>query len=217
MKTKKIKEGPREKLLSKGAKSLRDNELIAVLLGSGTKDYDVFTLARKIVKTLDNQKIGEVRLETLQKIDGLGPAKAASILAAIEFVRRRVRPEGIKITFPTDILPLIKHYEDRNQEHFICVSLNGANEVIKIRVVTVGLVNSTQVHPREIFAEPITDRATCIIVAHNHPSGQLKPSNEDIKITEKLKDAGEVLGIKLLDHIIFNKKGYYSFLENNQI
>jgi DNA repair protein RadC len=118
---------------------------------------------------------------------------------------------------PADVLPLIRHYTDRNKEHFICISINGANEVITTRVVSVGLVNKTQVHPREVFADPITDRASAIIMAHNHPSGGLMPSKEDLEITKQLKSTGEILGIKVLDHIIFNDKGYYSLLEKEEI
>ena len=105
----------------------------------------------------------------------------------------------------------------RKQEHFLCVSLNGANEVIQTRVVSVGLVNKTQVHPREVFADPITDRASAVIVAHNHPAGGTSPSREDREVTQQLKFAGETLGIRLLDHIIFDRKGYYSFLEKGEI
>ena len=205
-------ERPREKLQQKGPKALSDLELLAVLLGSGTKSHDVMTLAGRILKVLDKEN-AEPGVKDLQKIDGVGPAKAALIAAALEFARRRIRPEGFKVTFPPDVLPLIQNYADRKQEHFICISLNGANEVINTRVVSVGLVNKTQVHPREVFADPITDRASAVIVAHNHPAGGLTPSREDIQITTRLKDAGEILGIKLLDHIIFNHKGYYSFLE----
>jgi len=113
-----------------------------------------------------------------------------------------IRPEGIKITSACDILPLISYLANRKQEHFVCVSLNGASEVIATRVVSVGLVNNVQVHPREVFADPITDRATAVIVAHNHPSGSVAPSQEDIEVTKRLKDAGNTLGIKLIDHII---------------
>jgi DNA repair protein RadC len=144
-------------------------------------------------------------------------AKAAAVVAALEFSRRRIRPEGVKISFPADVIPLISHYADRKQEHFLCISLNGANEVINSRVVSVGLVNKTQVHPREVFADPITDRASSIIVAHNHPSGELIPSKEDIQVTKQLQSSGEILGIRLADHIIFNKKGYYSFLEHGEL
>lgn len=159
----------------------------------------------------------QINLEALQKIEGVGPAKATIVAAALEFARRRIRPEGFKINFPADVLPLIQHYADRKQEHFLCISLNGSNEVIAVRVISVGLVNKTQAHPREVFADAITDRASTVIVAHNHPSGGVNPSKEDVEITRQLKSAGEILGIKLLDHIIFNNKGYHSFLENDTL
>jgi DNA repair protein RadC len=209
-------ERPREKLEAKGPQALSDVELLALLLGSGTKDHDVLTVAGRILKALDGQN-EKLSLEELQKIEGVGPAKATLIAAALEFSRRRIRPEGLRLSFPPDVLPLIRHYADRKQEHFICVSLNGANEVITCRVVSVGLVNRSQVHPREVFADPITDRASAIIVAHNHPSGDLEPSKEDLEITRQLKSAGEILGIRLLDHIVFNHKGYYSFLDQGVI
>lgn len=206
-------ERPREKLQQKGSEALSDLELMAILLGSGTKGHDVMKVSGRILKILDgNSK--QLSLEELQRIEGVGLAKATLIAAALEFARRRIRPEGLKISTPADVLPLIQHYADRKQEHFICISINGANEVIKSRVVSVGLVNKTHVHPREVFADPITDRASAIIVAHNHPSGSLTPSTEDKEITGQLKSAGEILGIRLLDHIIFNHKGYFSFLES---
>ena len=207
---------PREKLQLKGAESLSDLELLAVLLGSGTKKVDVMALASRILKVVD-QSGSMADVNALQQIEGVGSAKAALIAAALEFARRRIRPEGTKISSPADVLPLISHFADRKQEHFICLSLNGANEVIISRVVSVGLVNKTQVHPREVFADPITDRASSIIVAHNHPAGTLTPSKEDIEITRQLKSAGKTLGIKLLDHIIFNHKGFFSFQENGEL
>lgn len=207
---------PREKLQQKGAEALSDLELMAILLGSGTKKHDVLTVADRILKVLDSGN-DNPSLSELQKIEGVGLAKATLIVAALEFARRRIRPEGLKISFPPDVLPLIRHYAERKQEHFLCISLNGANEVVNTRVVSVGLVNKTQVHPREVFADPITDRASAIIVAHNHPSGGLTPSKEDIEITKQLEAAGETLGIRVLDHIIFNHKGYYSFLEDGKM
>ncbi len=207
---------PREKLQEKGPKALSDRELLAILLGSGTQTQDVLTLAGRILKVLDNTSANPT-LEQLQSIDGIGPAKATIILAALEFARRRIRPEGFKIGLPPDVLPLIQHIADRKQEHFLCISLNGAYEVIAVRTVSVGLVNKTQVHPREVFADPITDRATAIIVAHNHPTGNLSPSKDDIAITRQLESAGETLGIRLLDHIIFGHKEYFSFKENNKL
>lgn len=201
---------PREKLQQKGPQALSDIELLAVLIGSGTKGNDVMSVAKRVLTVLDG-KNEKVSFNSITEIEGVGLAKATLIVAALELARRRIRPEGIKITFPQDVLPLIANYVDRKQEHFICISINGANEVIACRVVSVGLVNKTQVHPREVYADPVTDRAAAIIVAHNHPAGDLTPSDEDIKMTQNLKQAGDVLGIKLLDHIIISKKGHYSF------
>lgn len=210
------KERPREKLLEKGAKTLSDQELLAVILGRGTQKDDVLSLAKKIVKRIDGIGL-DFQAKDIIEIDGIGEAKATSICAAFEFVRRRIKPEGLKIKFPADILPLIQHYGDRKQEHFICVSINGAGEVMTVRVVTIGLINKSHVHPREVFADVIAERASAVIVAHNHPNGELNPSREDIQITKRLKDAADILGLNLLDHIIFTAKGYYSFAEKDQI
>ncbi len=130
-------------------------------------------------------------------------------MAAIEFARRRINPEGAKIATPADLLPHVRHFADRKQEHFLCASINGANEVLNIRVVSIGLIDRSPVHPREVFA----DRASAIIVARNHPSGDVEPSPNDVNITAQLKAAGAIVGIELLDHIIFNRNEYFSFLE----
>ncbi|MGR3220326.1 MAG: RadC family protein [Candidatus Anammoxibacter sp.] len=211
-----INERPREKLLNKGAGTLSDQELLAIILGRGTVKNDVFALSKKIIKIIDEKGL-DFKPNHLYEINGIGEAKATAITAAFEFVRRRIKPEGLKIKLATDVLPLIRHYGDRKQEHFLCVSLNGANEVMNVRVITIGLVNQTQVHPREIFADVISERASAVIVAHNHPSGDLNPSEEDIKLTKRIKEASKILGINLLDHIIFNTKGYYSFEEKDEL
>lgn len=211
-----LRDRPREKLQQNGAQSLSDQELLAILLGSGTRGRDVMGVAERLLKVLDETSANPT-LEELTGINGIGSAKATLISAALEFARRRIRPEGFKISFPTDVLPLIRHMADRKQEHFLCISLNGANEVIATRTISVGLVNKTQVHPREVFADPITDRAAAVIIAHNHPAGNVTPSRDDVEITRKLQAAGETLGIRVLDHIIFSRKGYYSFLENNEL
>ena len=207
---------PRERMLSKGAGALSDTELVAILLGFGTKGHDVMSVAKRIVRLVDDQH-GRPELADLQRLAGVGPAKATLVAAALEFARRRIRPEGVKIKTPVDVLPLVRHYGDRKQEHFLCISLNGANEVITTRVVSVGLVNKTQVHPREVFADPITDRASAVVLAHNHPSGHLTPSKEDLQLTRQLTEAGETLGIAVLDHIIFSQKGHYSLLEHGEL
>ena len=210
------KERPRERLLEKGASVLTDEELLAVLIGKGTQKYDVLALSKRLIKLIDEKGM-TLAPEDIMELEGLGRAKAALIIAAFEFFRRRIRPEGIKIQAPTDVLPLIKHYANRKQEHFLTISLNGANEVLNIRVVTIGLINMSHVHPREVFADIITERASSLVVAHNHPSGSLTPSEQDRAVTSQLKKAGEILGIRLLDHIIFSHRGYYSFLEHGEL
>ena len=207
---------PREKLLRKGASALSDQELLAVLLGKGTASMDVMTLAAKLARLIDEKGL-QVKADDLTQFDGVGDAKATLILAAIEFARRRIKPEGSKIETPADLLPHERHYADRKQEHFLCASINGANEILNIRVVSIGLIDRSPVHPREVFADALADRAAAIIVAHNHPSGGVEPSHGDINITAQLKAAGEILGIELLDHIIFNRADYFSFLEAGRL
>lgn len=207
---------PREKLLRKGAKALSDQELLAVLLGKGTATMDVMTLAGKLARLIDEKGL-DVTSEELCQFDGVGDAKATLILAAIEFARRRIKPEGSKIETPTDMLPHVRHYADRKQEHFLCATINGANEILNIRVVSIGLIDRSPVHPREVFADALTDRASAIVVAHNHPAGGVEPSTSDLQITAQLKAAGEIVSIELLDHIIFNRSDYFSFLENGRL
>ena len=204
---------PREKLIAKGAPALSDQELLAVLLGKGTQGMDVMTLAGKIARVMDEKGL-DVQCKDLTQFEGVGDAKATLLLAAIEFARRRIKPDGTKIQTPADLLPQIRHYADRKQEHFLCATINGANEVMNIRVVSIGLIDRSPVHPREVFADAVSDRACAIIVAHNHPSGTLEPSSSDLDVTRQLKAAGEVVGISLLDHIIFNRSGYFSLLEH---
>jgi DNA repair protein RadC len=207
---------PREKLLRKGAAALSDKELLAVLLGKGMPGLDVMTLAGKLARVIDEKGLA-VRAEDLTSLAGVGTAKATLILAAIEFARRRIKPAGVRIETPVDVLPLLHHYADRRQEHFLAVTINGANEVMGVRVISIGLVDRSPVHPREVFAEAVAERASGIIVAHNHPAGSLQPSPQDIDSTRQLKEAGRVIGIELLDHIIFNRTGYFSFLESGTL
>jgi DNA repair protein RadC len=202
---------PRERLIKQGPASLSDAELIAVLMGSGTEKRDVFTIAERVLEAVDRTS-GNPSIKDLCEIDGVGPAKATLISAVLEFGRRRIKPEGLKITFAADVLPLIMNYADRKQEHLLSITLNGASEVMSVRVLSIGLVNRSQVHPRMVFADAITDRAAAIVIAHNHPSGPLTPSKEDVEVTQRLKAAGEILGMRLVDHVIFNKKTYYSLL-----
>lgn len=207
---------PREKLLRKGVAALSDQELLAVLLGKGTSKIDVMTLARNVTTVADKKGLG-LSVEDLATLEGMGKVKAMVLVAAIEFARRRIKPEGAKIVTPADLFPHVRHYADRKQEHFLCASINGANEILNIRVVSIGLIDRSPVHPREVFADALSDRASAVIVAHNHPSGDLEPSPSDIDITAQLKAAGGIVGIDLLDHIIFNRTGYFSFLESGRL
>ena len=207
---------PREKLVVRGAACLSDKELIAVLLGTGTTQIDVMYLAGEVARLVDEKGL-DISADDLPAFEGIGQAKASLILAAIEFARRRIKPQGVKIRTPADVLPLIRHYADRKQEHFLSITINGANEVLNIRVVSIGLLDRAPVHPREVFAEVLVDRASGLILAHNHPEGGLEPSPADVNVTRQIKQAGEILGIQLLDHIIFNPTGYFSFLESGRL
>lgn len=207
---------PREKLLRNGASALSDQELLAVLLDKGSASMGVMTPATKLARLIDEKGL-QVMADDLTQFDGVGDAKATLILTAIEFARRRIKPEGSKIETPADLLPHVRHYADRKQEHFLCASINGANEILNIRVVSIGPLDRSPVQPREVFAVALDDRAAAIIVAHNHPSGSVEPSHSDDNITAQLKSAGEILGIELLDHIIFNRTDYFSFLEAGRL
>ncbi len=207
---------PREKLIAQGAEVLSDTELLAILLGSGVKGKNVFQIAHSIVRRIDRHR-EKLNVKNLETIEGVGVAKACLIVAAFEFARRRLFRDSVTVQRPKDILPLVSHIADKKQENFVCISLNGANEVIGNRVVTVGLLNSTQVHPREVFADVISDRAASVILVHNHPSGILKPSPEDLSMTKQIVEAGRILGISVLDHLIITKKGYLSFKKKGLI
>lgn len=207
---------PREKLLAKGAAALKDHELLAILLAKGTSKIDVMTLAQNLIRVVDAKGLN-LKVEDIEHLEGMGSVKAMTVIAAIEFARRRIKPDGAKIETPADLLPHVRHYADRKQEHFLCATINGANEILNIRVVSIGLIDRSPVHPREVFADALSDRASAVIVAHNHPSGGLEPSPSDINITAQLKAAGVIVGIDLLDHIIFNRTGYFSFLEDGRL
>lgn len=204
---------PREKLKRLGVNSLTDQELLATIIGSGTKKNKLHNIALDLLALFSQEGIG-CSLSHLLKIPGLGLSKSCQLLAALEFARRYIQPSHFKVHNASDIYPLLYSYTNSHQELFICISLNGAFEIIKTRTISKGLVNKTIVHPREVFSDPIKDRCAAIIVAHNHPSGNFQPSEHDTQVTSRLKVAGEILGIPLLDHIIFSKEGYFSFKNN---
>jgi DNA repair protein RadC len=207
---------PLEKLFKYGTATLSDLDLMVLTLGEASKSYNVFSLAGLVLKTMGLNN-SEPDLRELVKIPGIEPVKAATVVASFELARRRIHPKGFRICWPTDVLPYIRRVPALKQEHLYCISLNGANEVLAIRTVAIGLVDRVHVHPREVYADPITDRASAVIIAHNHPCGDLTPTEDDKIVTANLKTAGETMGIQLLDHIIFNEENHYSFLENGEL
>ena len=213
-----VRDRPREKIAGRGVSVLTDNELIEAIIGRGTKNKDVREISREIGGLIQQHR-DNLRYKDLEEVEGIGPTKASQIIACFELGRRYYKPAGpdIRVTRPEDILPLVAHLKQKRQEHFICVTLNGAGEILGNRTITVGLLNHSLVHPREVFADAITDRAASIICIHNHPSGTLEPSSQDIAITNQLKDAGSLIGIQLIDHIIVSKNGHVSMREQGFI
>jgi DNA repair protein RadC len=207
---------PREKLNLYGPEALADHELLAILLNTGIQGKNVNALAADLLEALDKEK-GIPSIKQLCQLTGLGASKASAIVAMLEFGRRRWGASGTHIKHPGDIFNTVRHFADRRQERFICLSLNGAHELLKTRTVTLGLVNRTIVHPREVFADPLLDRASAIAVAHNHPSGQLKPSPEDDDITLQLLQSAKILGLRFLDHLIFTDLGFYSYRQAGRL
>jgi DNA repair protein RadC len=203
---------PREKLRDKGAASLADEELVAAILGMGTAGIDVRTMAGQVTGLIREHREG-LAIDHLLSVPGMGLAKAAQILSAFELARRYLLKETVKIQSADDVLPLLADIVDKSQEHIVCITLNGANEIIEKRIVTIGLLDRSLVHPRDVFADVIADRAAAVIFAHNHPSGDLQPSEGNLKTQEQLVQAAKILGFRVLDHVIISRKGYFSFQE----
>jgi len=207
---------PREKLLARGPRGLSDLDLIQLLLGSGCRQVPLEALALRCRDLVDRHGPG-LDPSVFDGIPGLGPAKAGQLAAALELARRLGRPPHLRVTGPADLVPRLLHWTDRPQEVFLTVTLNGAQEVLGIRPITVGLLNRTLIHPREVFAPALEERAASIILAHTHPSGALEPSREDREATSRLGQAGRLLGVEVLDHLILSAGGYYSFRENGEV
>ena len=204
---------PRERLLKYGLSALKNYELIAILLGTGIQGKDVMKLSREI-ESLLNKDFETIDLEKLLKVHGLGNAKASQIISAVELCRRYlIKNQNTKITSPNDIYEELKSFKNKQQEYFLALYLDGANHLIDRKVITIGILNQSLVHPREVFSYAIEHRCASIIVAHNHPSGTLEASHEDINVTKRLKESGRILGIELLDHVIFTKDGFVSLKE----
>lgn len=210
---------PREKLLLKGTSVLSDAELIAILLGSGTSTMSAVELAKRTLQGVGNNLHGLARLSAkdLMKIKGIGEAKAITIIAALELGRRRKELDGEekpKITGSRDAYELLKaHLLDIPQEAFWIILLNRANRVIKKNQISLGGVSGTVADPKIIFKMALEELASGMILAHNHPSGNLTASQADIDLTKKLKEAGKLLEIQVLDHLIIAGQKYFSFAD----
>lgn len=215
---------PREKLLLKGVKSLSESELIAILLRTGSKGKSVLTLAKELFRKNNNSlaMLATKTVSELQKETGIGKDKAATLAAAFELARRLSYSDKLrsakKITSPEDVADIfIPILRDEVKEKFIVVCLNSANRIIKYEEISTGNLNSSLVHPREVFKVAIDNLAANIILVHNHPSGNPEPSREDIQVTKKLVEAGNIFEIKIFDHIIVAGNNFTSFVEKRII
>ncbi len=202
---------PREKMLRIGAESLTEEELLALILGSGTKDMDVLSLSREIV-SLGWQRLSKMSPEEVARsFKGIGEAKACQIKAIIELAKRINDPyEGIFINNPEDAYRFLKNMVDERREHLIALYLAPTNKLIAHEIIAIGRMNALHAEPKEVLYHAIHTACYSILIAHNHPKGELRPSRQDVEFTQRLREACQLMGFELLDHLIINKKGYIS-------
>lgn len=214
---------PREKMIAKGKNALSNAELIAILIGSGSSDLSAVELARHILDNVGNNliELSNLSINELMRHKGIGEAKAISIAAALELGKRRRAAEATQRTVITSSNEAYEHLlafiEDNRQEHFLVLYLNQGNNPLKVEQISTGGLTSTIADPKVIFKKAFDLNATSIILCHNHPSGNPNPSTEDIRLTQKIKAAGVLLDINVIDHIIIGEERYYSFAENNNM
>ncbi|WP_261512043.1 RadC family protein [Chryseobacterium paludis] len=214
---------PREKFLQKGKDSLSDSELLAIVMGSGSRDETALELARKILSTVNNNwhDLSLLSIKDLMKFKGVGEVKALSIATSLEIGRRRGRQEISEkpiISNSHDAYVIFKnHLSDLRIEEFWAIFLNQSNKVVQISQLTQGGISQSIVDVRILFKTALDNFSTGIVIAHNHPSGSLKPSREDLDVTKKIKDAGKFLNIQLLDHLIITQNAYFSFSDEGLV
>ena len=214
---------PREKLLDKGRHVLTEAELIAILIGSGSKDETAVELSKRILSSVGNNlnELGKLTVQELKMFKGIGDAKAISIIAALELGRRRKETETVKrekIVTSKDVFEFMKpSMMDLPHEEFWLLLLNRANSIIKKELISRGGISGTVVDTKIIFKTAVVNYASSIIICHNHPSGNLKPSDADLKITKNIKEAGRIMEIPLLDHLIISENSFYSFADEGVI
>ena len=212
----KIKPSVREIAMEHGLSFLFNEELVMLILGTGTSCMPVEVMAEKIVEVLDDSDPADV-VDNLLRLKGVGQGKALAVAAALELGKRRSSHLCAPIKSSSDVVPYVQNYAVSKKEHFLLLTLNGSHEIIQIHVVSIGTLNRTLIHPREIYGTAMREDAAAIIVCHNHPSGNCEPSEEDIDVTHNLERVGEIMGIELLDHIIVCRESYYSFLDNKML
>ena len=209
----KNKPAVRESALEHGLSYLFDEELLMLILGAGNGQMPVEIMADRILEVLDDSDPADI-VENLLRLKGVGQGKALAVAAALELGKRRSSHLCAPIKSSSDIVPFVQNYAVCKKEHFLLVTLNGSNEIIQIHVVSVGTLNRTLIHPREIYGTAMREDAAAIIVCHNHPSGNCEPSEEDVDVTHNLERVGEIMGIALLDHVIVCRDSYFSFADN---
>lgn len=205
---------PREKLEKYGPERLYNSELLAILLGTGQKGINVVELSKRILSKFSGDGLSKADVKALKNTFGLGSAKACEIVACFELGRRLLQhKQSALLLSPKDVWDELKDIRDNKKEHFIVFFLDARNQEIKREIISVGSLNANLVHPREVFEPAVRYLAAQIIVAHNHPSGDSGPSEEDLTITKRLVAAGKILGIDITDHVIVAKNGFMSFKE----
>ena len=211
-------ERPREKLEKYGPEPLTTSELLAILLRTGGKGINVVELASKILKTFSGPGLAAANVKELKDTYGLGAAKACEIVACFELGRRLLQnKQSALILSPEDVWKELKDFRNHKKEHFIVFFLDARSQEIKREIISMGTLNGSLVHPREVFEPAINHSAAQIIIVHNHPSGDPEPSEDDLAITKRLTEAGKILGIDILDHVIIAKSGFASFKERGLI
>jgi len=209
---------PREKLIQYGPEKLSNSELLALLLRSGNKDVNAIELAGKILKKFGAKELPNLNFKDLKKIPGLGPAKTCEIVACFELGKRLLKDKKAHIFLtPKEIWEELKDLKNHKKEHFVIFYLDSRKQEIKRETISIGSLNANLVHPREVFEPAIRNLAAQIILAHNHPSGDPEPSEDDLEITKRLIESGKILGIEVIDHIIVAKNDFFSFKERKLI
>ena len=208
---------PREKLEKYGVQKLADHELLALLLGSGIQGLNVLELSKKILKTIKKKGLARISLKDLIEINGLGKAKASQVIAVLELGKRLNTENSREVLSPEDVWKLCVDIRESKKEHFLAFYLDTQERLIERQIVSIGVLNATLVHPREVFEPAVALHAASVIIAHNHPSGDLTISPDDREVTRRLIEAGKILGIEVVDHIIVTKSSHISFQQKKLI